>query len=180
LERDYIAPTVTQQALICPEFKPELIFIDSFSELTDQIFRHKQDGWQFCCNYLDARHDDEFAENFECLGLLNLDRLQESYSEILKLIELRWPQIPIVYIHFPYALEPRPQFVERALEIKRVVEICAAVHPNLYSFSVPSSVVKPPLIVEPGMASFPYHYSQETYDAFADMIRRHTVLGRYF
>lgn len=180
LARDYIAPAVEQQAHLCPDYTPELVFVDSFSELTDQLFRHKKEGWQFCCNYLDLEHGDEFAATFESLGLMNLDGLQDVYLAMLRAVEARWPGIPVIYIHFPDALEERDRFVERARQIRQVVEACAAQHPNLYSFSVPPEIVKRPEVVEPGMENFPYHYNQATYKAFADMIRGHAVLRKYF
>lgn len=180
LARDYIAPTIEQQAHLCPDFRPELVFVDSFSELTDQMFRHKSQGWSFCCNYQDLRHDDGFADTFESLGLLELETLQARYTRILQTIRERWGDIPVIYLHFPDALEYREKFVERAREIRRIVDACAAAVPTLHSFSVPSAIVKHPAVVEPGMENFPYHYSQETYDAFAEMIRANSALRRFF
>lgn len=180
LARDYIAPIVEQQSLLCPDFTPELIFVDSFSELTDQLFRHKKEGWKFCCNYMDLQHSDEFAFTFESLGLMNLDGLEQAYQTMLCAINARWPGIPVIYIHFPDALEEREKYVERARKIRRVVETCATRHPNLYSFSVPREIVRHPEVAEPGMENFPYHYNQATYESFADMIRGHADLRRYF
>lgn len=180
LARDYIAHTLVQQATLCPEFRPEMVFVDSFSELTDQLFRHRKEGWQFCCNYLDLNHTNAFADSFESLGLLDLAGLEQAYETMLQTIEARWPGTPVAYIHFPDALEPREKFVQRAREIRRVVERLAARHARLHSFSVPEEIVKRPEVVEPGLEDFPYHYNKATYQAFADMIRSHAVLRRYF
>jgi hypothetical protein len=180
LARDFIVPTVEQQACLCPDFTPELVLVDSFSDLTDQLFQHRREHWQFCCNYLDLEHSDEFADTFDSLGLLDLDGLQNSYESMLRTIEARWPGIPVIYIHFPDVLEEREKFVERAREIRRVVELCAGLNPNLYSFSVPAEIVKRPEVLEPGMENFPYHYNQATYQAFADLILGHPALKRYF
>ena len=180
LTRDYIAPTIEQQLSLCPTFRPQLVYMDSFSELSDQRFRHRKDGWTFCSNYLDLRHDDEFANTFESLGLLDLTDLHERYTRLIQIVRQRWGDIPIVYLHFPSDLETRDKFVSRAAEIRRIVEACAQVTPRLYSFSVSPSIVRPPDTVEPGMEDFPYHYSQETYLAFAGMIKRNPVLNRLF
>lgn len=180
LARPYVGPTIEQQSRICPDYRPELVFVDSFSELSDQLFRHKKEGWQFCCNYLDLNHTTEFADTFESLGLLELNGLEAAYESMLQTIVTRWPGVPVVYIHFPDALEVRERFVERAREIRRVVEACASRHSNLYSFSVQRDIVKRPEVVEPGMEDFPYHYSQATYNAFADMIRSEPALRKYF
>lgn len=180
LAREYIAHTLVQQATLCPEFHPEMVFVDSFSELTDQLFRHRKEGWQFCCNYLDLNHSDAFADSFESLGLLDLSGLEQAYEAMLQAIEARWPGTPVVYIHFPDALEPREKFVQRAREIRRVLDALAARHPHLHSFSVPAEIVRRPEVVEPGLEDFPYHYNQATYQAFADLIRGHAALRRFF
>jgi hypothetical protein len=180
LAREYIAPIVNQQSHVCAGFKPEVIIVDSFSELSDQLFQHKSQGWQFCCNYLDIAHSDQFVENFDSVGLLALAGLEGLYTSMLAEIELRWPHIPIIYLHFPDALEERETFVERGREIRRVVEAFAKQHPSLYSFSVPSEIVRHPKVMEPGLENFPYHYNQATYDAFAEMIRGHSALRGYF
>jgi hypothetical protein len=180
LARDYIASTIQQQAVIFPDNEPELVLVDSFSELTDQLFRHKAEGWQFCCNYQDLTHDDGFTDAFENLGLMSIEEFKEAYMRMLQAINARWIGIPIIYLHFPDALEHREKFVRRARDIKRVVEECAAAVPNLFSFSVPSEIVKRPVVVEPRMENFPYHYNQETYEAFAEMICREPVLKKFF
>lgn len=180
LARDYIAPTIQQQSVLCPSFKPELVFLDSFSELADQLFRHKTEGWQFCCNYQDLAHDERLARDFECIGLVKLDGLKDAYMRALEVINARWPGIPVIYLHFPDVLEDREKFVTRAQEIKYVIEECAAVASNLYSFSVPAGIVKRPAVVESGMENFPYHFSQETYRRFADDILAVSALQTYF
>lgn len=180
LARNYIAPTIQQQSVLCPSFKPELVFMDSFSELTDQLFRHKTEGWQFCCNYQDLAHDERLTHDFESMGLMKLDGLKEDYIRALDVINARWPGTPVIYLHFPDVLEDREKFVTRAREIKYAVEECAAEVSNLYSFSVPAGIVKRPTVVEPGMENFPYHYSQRTYDTFSELIYLEPALRIFF
>lgn len=180
LARDYIYPVIRQQSDLCPVIVPELVLIDSFSELTDQLFKHKTEKWQFCSNYQDLKHDESFLDTFESLGLISLDCLKESYVRMLQMINTRWPGVPVIYLHFPDALEYREIFVQRGREIKRVVDECRIEFSNLYSFNVPAEIVKRPDVVEAGMESFPYHYSQETYEEFAKMILSHPQLNCYF
>ncbi|WOB10077.1 hypothetical protein [Piscinibacter gummiphilus] len=180
LAREHIAPTVDQQADLCPTFPPEIVFIDSFSELTDQTFRHKVGGWTFCCNYLDLAHTEAFSDEFESLGPMDLSALDAAYDEMLKRIATRWPGVPVVYLHFPDALETREKFQQRARHIRDVVQSCEQRHDHLFAFSVPSTVVQRPEVLEPGLEDFPYHYNQATYDTFAEMIGNHPRLRRYF
>jgi hypothetical protein len=180
LARDYIAPTIAQQSVLCPTFRPQVVFMDSFSELTDQMFRHKTEHWSFCCNYRDLLHDGALSDTFESLGLLDLSDLHERYVRLSKRARQLWGNIPIVYLHFPDTLESRENFILRAAEIRRVAEACAQAIPGFYSFSVPSDIVQPPRVVEVGMEDFPYHYSEETYRAFADLIRQEPHLRKLF
>jgi hypothetical protein len=180
LARSYLAHTLDQQEKICPSFKPELVFIDSFSDLTDQVFEHTEQHWKFCCNYQDIQHSDYFSANFIGRGLLDLETLNQNYLSAIKLIEARWPSIPIIYLHFPNVLERREKFIERAQQIKSVVDMLAINHDNLFSFSVPSSIVKHPEIIETGLEDFPYHYNKNTYDTFAEMIRGNKKLRKLF
>lgn len=180
LARDYLSGTVDQQASLCPSFRPELVFVDSFSELTDQTFRHKAGNWTFCCNYMDVAHTQAFSDEFESLGLMDLSGLDAAYDTMLKRIATRWPGVPVVYLHFPDALETREKFLQRAKHIREVVQGCEQRHEHLFAFSAPSALVKAPEVVEPGMEDFPYHYNQATYDAFAEQIRNHPKLRKYF
>lgn len=180
LARQDIAGTIDQQASLRPGFRPELVLVDSFSELTDQTFRHKAGNWTFNCNYLDVAHTEAFSNDFENLGLMDLSGLDAAYDTLLKRIAARWPGVPVVYLHFPDALETREKFLQRALHIREVVRGCEQRHDHLFAFSAPSAVVRRPEVLEPGLEDFPYHYNQATYDAFADMIGSHPKLRKYF
>jgi hypothetical protein len=180
LARDYIIPTVEQQSTLCPSFRPEVIFVDSFADLTDQLFRHKTERWTFCCNYLDLQHTQNFSDLFESQGLLDLSELFEKYVGVSRLVKHQWGDIPIVYLNFPDKLETREKFVRRAAIIRSITDACTRTIPQFYAFSVPSSIVRPPRIVEPGMENFPYHFSKETYEHFASLIRQHPKLQRLF
>lgn len=180
LARDYIAPTIVQQSVICPDFHPKVIFVDSFSDLTDQMFRHRVEKWTFCSNYQDIHHNENFSEQFETLGLLDLSDLYKRYFNLSLFARERWGRIPIIYLNFPSRLEVRPKFIMRAEEIRLTSEVCARTIPDFYSFSVPDAIVKRPGIVDPGMEDFPYHYSEETYRAFANLISSNESLKKLF
>src|SRR6266702_6650977 len=64
MERKDIVPLITQEEhfLSRPSRPPSLVYMDSYSELTDQLFVHKKDRWRFCCNYTDLSHSDRFSQ----------------------------------------------------------------------------------------------------------------------
>jgi len=180
LARDYIAATLEQQAVLCPDFVPKLVLLDSFSDLTDQLFRHKSEGWEFCCNYHDLQHSESFNSEFECLGLLDLAQLEVQYSRLLQTIETQWPGIPVIYLHFPDVLEVRGKFLERARLIREAVARCALKYINIYSFVVSDQIVQRAEVLDPGLEDFPYHYNHATYVEFAKLILAQPVLRKLF
>ena len=73
-----------------PRRAPKFILMDSFAELTDQLFFNKLSKWQFCCGYSDLAHSELFSKHYESLGHLSLEALKPSYLSLFDLFEKRW------------------------------------------------------------------------------------------
>lgn len=137
------------------------ILLDSFSELTDQKFVHKKEGWAFCCNYTDIEHTAEFESMFECRGLIDIDDLEHIYASFFATLYTHYPRKKLIFIHFPTILDPREKFGERG---KRILDILLEIekkNKNLKNIFVKDSLVQP----HPG-DDFPYHYGIQTQMAF--------------
>lgn len=80
-----------------PKKAPKFIFMDSYAELTDQLFVNSEYGWQFCCGYSDITHRQLFAEEFEAQGLLSLENLKAAYLKLFELFESRWGGCPYIF-----------------------------------------------------------------------------------
>lgn len=114
LIRTDIAPLLEQQEVLywLRLHSAELIYIDSYSELVDQRFRHSS-GWSFCACYTDVNHSQSFASEFSNEGLLALDKIEPLYVELFEWAKAKFGNIPIIYVHFPTKFDNRDKFKER-------------------------------------------------------------------
>lgn len=163
LARHDIYPFLEEQAKIpwLHQSAVKYMLMDSFSELTDQLFVHKKEGWAFCCHYSDIEHSPEFDAEFECRGLLDVELFEPSYRAFFEWFESTHPNTQVIFLHFPTALDPREVFKERAKEIARVIEKIAKEKTYIYTMSVDESEVTPA-----AGDTFPYHFGRETNMAF--------------
>ncbi len=168
-----IIPLLRQQEYCSklPRHPPSLVYMDSFSELADQIFIHKENRWRFCSCYSDLNHTDDFNGLFEEGGLLDIDKLESYYRDFFNLIRVKYGVVPIVFLHFPSSLETRPKYMERSEAILSIIEKLAREFPCLYSLNVDSKIVARPIEVVAELQDFPYHYNSATYLSFAENLR---------
>ncbi len=150
---------------------PKLIFMDSYSELTDQIFINKKNKWSFCSNYSDLSMNQDFDLQFEKGGLMPIAEIENYYRKFFNLLLLKFPDTPILFLHFPVKLDQREKFIERHDCIYQSVENLKGEFGNLFSISIDDSIVDWPEIKINGIESFPYHYNMVTYTTFADKIK---------
>lgn len=173
LERQDVLPFIAQEAnLAWLKFPPPLaLYMDSYSELTDQLFIHHQDKWRFCCNYSDLYHTPQFEIQFKTEGLIPLESLLMKYRCFFGMVRQRWPNVPIVFLHFPVKLDEREKFKLRyECILDSITQIKQEFQP-FYSLTVDASVVDWPEVKIPNLEDFPYHYNLCTYLAFAKKIR---------
>lgn len=150
---------------------PKLIYFDSYSELTDQLFINKKDKWAFCSNYSDITISEEFEDEFMIKGLLPLEEIEENYRMIFKTLLNIFPDTPIVFLHFPVKLDKRLKFKQRYNCILNSIEKLEDEFKNLYSIKVDKEIVDWPETRTIGIENFPYHYNKATYLEFAEKIK---------
>ena len=169
LRRDDVIPFMRQQEYSnsLPKHPPKFVYMDSFSELVDQIYLHKQDGWGGCCCYGDINHNDIFKSAFEERGLLDIDHLESSYRNFFNLIRERYGEVPIIFLHFPTALEKRSKYLKRANALSVAIQKLSIEFSGIYSISVDERIVSKPITADVELRDFPYHYNKETYCAFS-------------
>lgn len=139
------------------------IFIDSYSELTDQKFIHKSEGWSFCANFGDLLHTNKFNTIFECEGLLNLTKMEEYYRVFLNYIKVNYPKKIVILINFPANLDIRLKFKNRADQISLVYRNLA----KEFSF-VRLLLINDEFIVPNELDNYPYHFGKLTYDTYVE------------
>lgn len=143
----------------------QFFVIDSYSELTDQEFRHRKTGWSFCANYNDINHYSDFDTHFESLGLLPLNRIEDTYKEFFNWLRSINPKITIVFIHFPTTLDQREKFQERGEMINLAIKKLGL--ENFYDIRVNENLVK-----SNQSDDFPYHFSDFTKNHFIKQLKK--------
>lgn len=141
--------------------RPLFFLIDSFSELTDQKFTHRKEGWSFCCHYSDLKHTPEFGSEFYCEGLLDLKDLDVIYLNFFSSISAYYPNIPILFFDFSTYLDERLLYRKRGLQLSECVESLGSCLNNFHHIRIPDSLIRP---CENDF--FPYHFSEETIGAY--------------
>lgn len=170
--RDVIGLIAEQESWDWFSNRPPLaIYMDSYSELTDQLFVHWQNKWQFCCNYSDLQHSPEFECQFEAVGLLPVANLLMVYRRFFGMVRQRWGNIPVIFMHFPTTLDKREKFQLRYEYIRESITKVAQGFQPFYSLTVDDSIVDWPETKIPELKDFPYHFNKRTYQALAEQVR---------
>ena len=170
LERTYILGCIKMQEYDFFAYsKPNFIFLDSFSELTDQLFLNKFNGKTFLANYLDIKHNDNFNDKYINLGLLELDDLYNYYDEFLSKISIFYPNVKVIFLHFPTIFDKREKFQLRGDYIKEVIFKLTFKYAFLHSiFLEDKFVFKSENIND----DHPYHYGNKTYEYFLNEVKK--------
>jgi len=153
-----------------PKCPPRFIFMDSFAELTDQLFINKLSGWQFCCGYSDLIHEKNFIKQYDNSGLILIEDLKNSYIKLFDLFEDRWGTCSIYFLFFPIALETRQVFIDRHFALLKVINEIAKTRPQLHLIAIDESTVNWPTNAPEHLKTFPYHYSENIYLQFKEKI----------
>lgn len=155
---------------------PLMLYMDSFSELTDKRFFYMGNKWSFCANYSDINHSSKFKRKFVSEGFLHQDNLIEQYNKFFSFFRKTYGNAPIVFLHFPVKLDSRENFKIRYLKIKEAIDKVKDKFKPFYSFEVDEKIVDWPEDSSNELKNFPYHYNKETYQNLTDQIRSSGVI----
>jgi len=155
---------------------PLMLYMDSFSELTDKRFFYVNKKWSFCANYSDINHSLEFKRKFKSEGFLHEDNLFEQYHQFFSFFRNVYSNVPVIFLHFPVKLDNREKFKIRYLKIKEAIDKIKDEFRPFYSLEVDESIVDWPEDSPPELKDFPYHYNKETYQNLANQIRSAGVI----
>ncbi|MGX9519197.1 hypothetical protein ACWX0P_10445 [Vibrio mediterranei] len=146
--------------------KPELVILDSYSELTDQKFIVGENKQYFYSNYSDVNKNE--IRGISCCGLLDLINIEKHYEGLFRKIQEKYgSDTPIIFIHFSTALEDRQKFIERSNHIFNAIEsIKNNKRYNLYNVYLEDNAIKPN-----SNDSFNYHFSNETKESYSNVVR---------
>lgn len=170
LKNKYIIGCIYQQRIDFFGYpKPDIIIIDSFSELTDQVFANKH-GELFFANYSDV--DSLLNNDYVCGGLLSVDDLYMSYLNFFKKVNEKYPGVKVIFIQFSTALDKRKIFQERAKEIEKVISRIQDEFCFLKTVKIDDAFVLKANTCDNEFNELPYHYSDFTYDTYLEAFKR--------
>ena len=181
MARKDIIPLIAQQEAVVrcfPRRSPAMLLMDSFAELTDQLFVHRTKGWRFCCHYSDLKHTDAFGRRFRAQGLLDVDQLHGFYTRFFESFRQRYGHVPIVFMHFPAKLDSRKKFHTRYEYIRNAIGEMENRFQPFHSIAIDDSVVDWPERRTPELEDFPYHYNDTTYEGLVEGVRQTGVFTR--
>ena len=162
MERQDIWGLIKQQedfAWFSCDKKPEYIVFDSYSDLVEQEFVHKTEGWAWTTVYSDMKHDADFENTYECKGLAPIDVLKDAYDKLFTWIQEKY-NVPVYYLHFSTKFEDREKFTSRGAELIKMMDELAVKYSFLRSIHLPDEEVFS------GNDGDPYHYTAQTFENF--------------
>ncbi len=154
--------------------KPDIIVMDSFSELTDQLFFNQSSNTRFLANYGDVDHS-LLPIDFQCLGLLEENKLFQTYDEFFEKIEQIYFNTPLYFVHFSTALDTREKFKHRGGMIQKIINELSKKYKFIHSIEVDDKFVNKANSDNEEYNNLPYHYSNETYDIYIQKFRESLV-----
>jgi len=143
---------------------PQVILMDSYSELTDQEFLLPNKANVYC-NFSDLRPNRDLL--VQSNGLLDLSSLYDYYETFLMSVIEKWG-VPLVFLHFPEYKEPREKFRERSKMIRDSALRTSHKYANFHFVELDE--IEFWQLHKPNVDEFPYHYNHEVKKAFADKV----------
>lgn len=154
---------------------PDLLIIDSLSDLRHSLYRHKKYGWKCFLGRIYFEQSDiqeRFDSEFEFIYLLDLQDTKRYINAVMHFFKSRNKNLKTVYVHFPATTGYiEDKWVSRAEELKKAVQQVAhdLDEREFYNLILPEDVVKP--ITDP---SHP-NYSPQIWNHFHDEAYGYTV-----
>ena len=144
--------------------KKNFLIIDSYSELTDQLFVNNINKNKiFNVNYTDVNKKCNLK--YSCHGLINNNDVKKNYSVFFSNLRIVNKHIKIIYIFFPIVYELRQKFIDQHLIIYNAIHKMKNKH-KISIINVPSKLLSFQRIDD-----FPYHYNNEVYSYVANQIK---------
>lgn len=137
------------------------LFMDTWSELGDQKFTHKKEGWSFCCNFPDINYQSDFKEKFSFHGLLSEEEILKSYELFFNWFKVTHPGKQIFIMYYSPKFDRREKFKERVTVINNSI----AELTNNYNFII-NLRLEDDQVYLPDY--FNYHYSDVTIKSYVD------------
>jgi hypothetical protein len=145
--------------------KPLFVFIDTYSELTDQKFL-TIDGRVFFANYTDVNEQMINTSQISCKGRIQQGEIFENYMILCQKLRIRWPDVKIIFLAYPNYYESRSAFLDQSLAIEKALDHLATSLHDIKIIKVPYAIVEK----EHQEDNFPYHFGNSAKEFIASEI----------
>lgn len=159
--------------LTSPSLNPDIIIIESYSDLTDILFEYDS-KYSFLCHVSDLKPTVWKTlslpnSSFSRLNNFGLCDLKDFSTHLLSLIRLlsfiHGSHTPIFFINTPVDFDRRPKLHNRFEAISSASSLVSHQFSNFHHLAIPPSFVEP--LSE---SSLPYHFSDKTVNYCVDFI----------
>jgi hypothetical protein len=140
------------------------LYMDSFSELVDQKFLHKDDGWSFCACFSDV-DKEKMQKKFLCQDLISIDDLEASYNNLFSWFISKNSNAPIIFIHFPTVFDTREKYIKQGAAIISSINNLKNKY-NIYNIIVPKDKIE-----QNQKIPFVYHFGKTTVDYISERVK---------
>lgn len=165
LKHKYIIGTIEHQRYNFFRYSnPDIIVVDSYSELTDQLFVDTGSNKKFLVNYSDI-DQHLLPKRYECRGLIEKN-LFEIYDSFFAKINLVYPRTPLYYIHFSTILDNRDKFINRGKIIIEIINKLSIKYKFIKIIKINDDLIHRANSDNEEFNNLPYHYSEETYKQY--------------
>ena len=143
--REDVWGLVKQQQDFCwsnVNFKPDYIIIDSFSDVKDQEFRHKTEGWSWCAVDTDMKLDENFFNTYEQIPFPSSEEIEASLDKLFAIIKQKY-DVPVIYLHYSTKFETREDFADRGEGLIESLDKLSSKYSFVHSIHLPYDKVFP-------------------------------------
>jgi len=145
--------------------KPLFVFIDTYSELTDQKFM-TSDGRIFFANYTDVNQEMINTTQISCKGRIPHGEIFDNYMNLCNKLRIRWPDVKIIFLTYPKFYESRSVYLDQSLAIEKALDVLATSLHDIKIINVPLVIVEK----EMNKDNFPYHFGNLAKEFIANEI----------
>lgn len=166
--RDDVWALVKEQENFCwinPSFKPDYIILDSFSDVKDQEFRNKIEGWSWCAVDTDMNMTPEFLSRYEMLPFPSSEEIEGSLDSLFSLIKTKY-DVPVIYLHYTTKFERREEFADRGEGLIESLDKLSIKYPFVHSIHLPYEKVFQEKDGDP------YHVNNETLYSYVELMNK--------
>lgn len=170
IKRKDVQKIIPHQFFAFFDFKktPKFLIMDASSDMTDFKFLDASNSESFFfVNYSDIESSQRVNLISEGLIPLNED-LSTLYFDFFSKFRNRFPNCPIIYLHYPYKFEKRKKILDRHFFIRETIHNICLKFNNFFVVNLPDKDIA---LSNENDGLNPYDFHQDVYLKFAEEIK---------